>query len=72
MNTPYLTVPEVAQRWRLKERSVRQEIGRGNLRAIKVGGQWLITPADVEAFEATRVNVRPVPKRTRAPKRRAS
>lgn len=68
----FLTVPDVAERWHLSARAVRDEIGRANLRATKIGGQWLIKLTDVEALEASRMNVRPTIKRTRAPRRRAS
>lgn len=70
--SPFLTVFEVAERWRIKPRSVRDEIVRKRLPATKIGGQWLVKPADVEAFEQSQMNVRPIAKRTRAPKRRAS
>lgn len=66
----FLTVAEIAARWRLKERSVREEIGRNRLRATKIGGQWLVRPADLESFEQSRMNVKPTVKRTRPPRRR--
>lgn len=68
----YLTVPEVAERWRVSNRHVRDEIGRKRLRAAKIGGQWLITPADLETFEASRLNVPRTPKRTRPPQKRGA
>lgn len=69
----FLTVPEIAGRWRLTARAVRDEISRNRLRAAKIGGQWLITPADLETFEQSRLNVPRTAKRTRPPqKRRAS
>lgn len=71
-DSPFLTVFEVAERWRLTARAVRDEIKRKRLRATKIGGQWLVKPEDVEAFEVTQMNVRPSIKRTRPPKRRSA
>lgn len=69
----YLTVAEVAARWRLRQsRPVWDVIERKQLRATKIGGQWLIKPADVEAFEMSQANVKTTPKRTRLPKRRVA
>lgn len=68
----FLTVPDIAARWHLTDRAVRDEINRKRLRATKIGGQWLITLADVEAFELSRMNVVPTVKRTRAPRRRSA
>jgi hypothetical protein len=68
----FWTVDEVAARWRKQPRSVRDEINRKRLLAMKVCGQWLIRPEDVASFELSRMNVRPTAKRTRAPQRRAS
>lgn len=70
--TDFLTVDEVAERWHLKPRSVRDEIGRKRLRATKIGGQWLIRPEDVASFEVSRMNVRPSVKRTRTPRKRSA
>lgn len=70
--SPFLTVDVVAARWHLTPRAVRAEIGRKGLRASKIGGQWLIDPADVQAFEKSRLNVAPSPKRTRQPRRRSA
>jgi excisionase family DNA binding protein len=71
-DSPYLTVPEVAARWQVKEATVRLAIGRKRLRATKPAGQWLIDPADLAAYEASQLNVPVTPKRTRMPKRRAA
>lgn len=67
-----MTVPEVAARWYLSARAVRDAITRHQLRATKIGGQWLIRPSDLEEFEVSQMNVRPTVKRTRPPRRRAS
>lgn len=70
--SPFLNVFEVAERWRVGPRTVRDEINRKRLRAAKVCGEWRILLADVEAYEVSKMNVRPVAKRTRAPKRRTA
>lgn len=72
MTDVFLTVPQVAERWHVTARAVRDEINRKRLRAAKIGGQWLIAPVDLETFEASRLNVARSMKRTRPPKRRAS
>lgn len=66
----FLTVDEVAARWHLKPRSVRDEINRKHLRATKIGGQWLIRPEDVTELERSRTNVPQTAKRIRPPRRR--
>lgn len=70
--TNFLTVDDVAERWRIKPRSVRDEINRKQLRATKVGGHWLIALDDVQALEAMRMNVPRTPKRTRPPRKRSA
>lgn len=72
MTAAFLTVPEVAERWHVTDRAVRDEIGRKRLRAAKIGGQWLITPDDLAVFEASRLNVPRTPKRTRPPQKRGA
>lgn len=72
MTDTYLTVPQVAERWHVTARAVRDEINRKRLRAAKLGGQWLIAPADLDAFEQSRLNVTRTAKRTRAPRRRSA
>ena len=68
---PYLTTRELAGRWRTTARAVRSEIGRGRLPATFIGGQWLVTAADAEAFErARRTGPEPTKKRTRRPRAR--
>lgn len=67
-----LTVDQVAARWHLTPRAVRDEIGRKRLKAMKIGGQWLLSPEDVKAFEVSRMNVRPSEKRTRLPRKRVA
>lgn len=68
----FLTVPQVAERWHVTARAVRDEINRKRLRAAKIAGQWLIRPSDLETFEMSRMNVGQSAKRTRAPRRRSA
>lgn len=65
-----LTVDELAQTWRATPATVRALISAGQLPASKIGGRWLIAPADAEAYRQARMNVRPVERRPR--RRRAA
>lgn len=51
------TVPEVATELRCSTRHVRDEITRKNLRAIKIGGAWKVTEADLERYKDAKANV---------------
>ena len=67
-----LTIGELAQTWRCGPRAVLNAIERGELRATKIGGRWLVDAQDVETYEQAKANVQPArPKRTRAPRPRA-
>jgi excisionase family DNA binding protein len=50
----YLTTPEVATMLKVSRRAVRQYVRSGELRASRVGRQYLYTEADVAAFVASR------------------
>ncbi len=52
-----LTVAEVAERLRMSERFVRDEISRGNLRGAKVGRRWRIPETALDAYIAANMNV---------------
>ena len=47
----FFTVPEVAERWKLKNGIVYQYIASGRLRASKFGKAWRIELTDLERFE---------------------
>lgn len=65
-----LVVEELATEWRCERRVVLDAIASKELPATKIGGRWLIWPADAEAYEAGKRNV-PVPKvRERRPPRK--
>lgn len=53
MKRLYLTLPELAQRWRCSERALRGRIARGTLEAVRFPGSrpWLVSVAVVEAME---------------------
>lgn len=53
-----LNVAEVADRLRCSYNTVLLEIGRNNLRATKVAGRWLISPADLAAYIDAGYNVK--------------
>ena len=50
MNERYYSVGEVAERLGLHVRTVRNYVRDGRLRAVRVGKQYRITAADLEAF----------------------
>jgi excisionase family DNA binding protein len=55
----YFTVKEVAQYFKITEKFVRAEIGRGRLIANKFGGEWRISREDRDKYEIlTRVENR--------------
>lgn len=48
---PY-TVAMLSERWRCSEQFIRDEIKRGNLRAMRFGGKLIRIPADaVDEYE---------------------
>jgi excisionase family DNA binding protein len=53
----YLKVEEVATRLKVKEKTVRDWIARGQLEAYKIGKEWRIRRDHLDqAMEATRVS----------------
>lgn len=63
MTHTLLTVPEVAERLRMSERFVLDELRRKNLRGSRFGGAWHVDVADLEVYIEAHANVRPVEKR---------
>ena len=56
----FLTVEDVAARLKVKEKTVRDWIGRGTLEAYKIGKEWRIRRDHLdEAMEALRVSAQP-------------
>lgn len=53
VNSPYLTVQEVAEMARCEHRTVRRAIRSGELKASLIGGRWIVKVSAVEEwFEA--------------------
>lgn len=50
MAVTLLTIPEVATRSKLSEKTIRRLIARGELVACKVGGRWRVRESDCEAW----------------------
>jgi excisionase family DNA binding protein len=58
----YLKVEEVAARLKVKEKTVRDWIGRGQLEAYKLGKEWRIRRDHLDqAMEARRVSTQSAP-----------
>ena len=56
----FLTVEEVAGRLKVKDKTVRDWIGRGMIEAYKIGKEWRIRRDHFdEAMEARRVGAQP-------------
>lgn len=54
----YLSIPEAAARLGVTRQRVHQWIQSGHLRAIRIGGRWIVSAREVEKFEAARKSVR--------------
>jgi excisionase family DNA binding protein len=53
VNSPYVTVQEVAEMARCEHRTVRRAIRNGELKASLIGGRWIVKVTAVEEwFEA--------------------
>lgn len=58
----FLKVEEVAALLKIKEKTVREWIGRGELEAYKIGNQWRVRRDHLdEAIEARRMGAQPAP-----------
>lgn len=53
----YLTVEQVASSLGLSEKTVRNYINKGELKAFKLGTSWKISPQDLETFIQTKSNI---------------
>lgn len=54
MNAPYLTIQEVAVRWKLSVPTVRRMIARGEISTVNIGRAIRIEGVEIERFEAGR------------------
>jgi len=48
----FLTIPEVAKRWRYEERTIRMWVERGRLEAVRFSRKILIPYQEVLRFES--------------------
>ena len=48
----FLTIPEVAKRWRYEERTIRMWVERGRLEAVRFSRKILIPKQEVLRFES--------------------
>lgn len=58
-----LTVKEAAERLRLSERFVLDQLRQKHLRGAKFGGRWLVDAADLETYVQARMNMSRVRRR---------
>ncbi len=54
MNEPYLTIQDVAARWKISVPTVRRIIGRGEVSAVNIGRAVRIERSEIERYEARR------------------
>lgn len=62
MTSALLTTEEAARELRMSQRFVLDELRRKRLRGSKFGGEWRITPDDLETYVQSHANVRQVRK----------
>ena len=54
MNEPYLTIQDVAARWKISVPTVRRMIARGEMSPVRIGRAIRIERGEIERFERTR------------------
>ena len=52
MDTPSLSIEDIARRYNVSAAAVHGWITRGKLTGYKLGGTWRVKESDVAAFEA--------------------
>lgn len=55
---PMMTIHDVAASLNVDERTVRELIRKNELRAIKIGKEWRVTPDDLDAYVDGHANIR--------------
>ena len=50
VQSPMLTIHDVAQKLNVDERTIRELIRKNELRAIKVGKEWRVNEPDLDAY----------------------
>lgn len=58
MEKKYLTVEEISLALGVSEKTVRNYINRGDLRAYKLGTGWKVEPMDLESFIQKQSNIK--------------
>jgi excisionase family DNA binding protein len=53
-----LTIHDVAANLSVDERTVRELIRKNELRAIKIGKEWRVTPDDLDSYVDGHANIR--------------
>lgn len=53
----YLTVKKVSQRLGVSEKTIRDYINNGELKAYKLGASWKITEENLQAFIESKSNI---------------
>lgn len=56
LSKPLLTLHEVADLLKVRESTVRTWINEGQLRAIKFGREWRVSPQDLESYMNAHAN----------------
>lgn len=51
---PFLTIPDISERLRVSDKTVRRWIEKGDLIAHKLGTRWRVSEADLALFLRTR------------------
>ncbi|MDS4028623.1 MAG: helix-turn-helix domain-containing protein [Candidatus Contendobacter sp.] len=54
MNEPYLTIQEVAARWKISVPTVRRMIAHGEVASVHIGRAVRIERSEIERFESSR------------------
>ena len=54
-----LTPAQIAEALQLTESTITRWLRNGRLRGFKVGKDWRVSPADLEAFLEKKANIRP-------------
>ena len=57
INDKLWTPPQVAERLQINERTVTQWLRKGHLRGFKIGKEWRVAQADLQAFLEKSANI---------------
>jgi len=59
----FYTLRDIAEQMQIKERTVRQFVSCGELKARKVGGKWIVTAEKLKDFVDASTDPKPSKKR---------